>query len=59
VASNTLSGTGLFGIYAASILPTRAGGRDKIDDGDEVYNNTITGFATPLYAPGARRSRGR
>ena len=55
VASNTLSGTGLFGIYAR-ILPTRA---DKIVDGDEVYNNTITGFATPLYAPSARLSLGR
>ena len=52
VTSNTLSGTGHFGIYAQA--PARAGG-----SGDEIYNNTITGFATPLYAPGARPSRGR
>jgi hypothetical protein len=50
VTSNTLSGTGHFGIYAQA--PARAGGGD-------IYNNTITGFATPLYAPGAGPSRGR
>jgi hypothetical protein len=52
VASNTLSGTGRFGIYART--PARVGG-----GGDDIYNNTITGFATPLYAPGAGASRGR
>jgi hypothetical protein len=52
VASNTLSGTGRFGIYAETLAG--AGG-----SGDEIYNNTITGFATPLYAPSARPSRGR
>jgi len=48
VASNTLSGTGRFGIYVRT-PPTRAAGL-----GGEIYNNTITGFAIPLYAPGAR-----
>jgi hypothetical protein len=52
VAGNTLSGTGPFGIYART--PALAGG-----SGDGIYNNTITGFATPLYAPGAGPSRGR
>ena len=52
VASNTLSGTGRFGIYART--PARVGG-----GGDDIYNNTITGFATPLYAPGAGANRGR
>jgi len=48
VASNTLTGTGRFGIYVRT-PPTRdAGG------GGAIYNNTITGFAIPLYAPGAR-----
>ena len=52
VTSNTLSGTGHFGIYAQA--PARAGG-----GGGDIYNNTITGFATPLYAPGAGPSRDR
>ena len=49
VASNTLSGTGRFGISAGT--PPRAGG--------EIYNNAITGFAIPIDAPGARGGRGR
>jgi hypothetical protein len=51
VASNKLSGKGRFGISAGT--PPRAGG------GGEIYNNTITGFAIPIDAPGERPSRGR
>jgi hypothetical protein len=61
VDSNTLSGTGRFGIYITSPFPRTAGldEIEKIYGGDEIYNNTITGFAIPLYPPGARASRGR
>jgi hypothetical protein len=49
VASNTLSGTGRFGIYAGPPAKRASG------SGNEIYNNTITGFETPIEAPGARR----
>jgi hypothetical protein len=60
VASNALSGTGLFGIYVTIPL-TRTGGGEKIEihGGDELYNNSVTGFAIPLYPLEARSSRGR
>jgi hypothetical protein len=59
VASNTLSGTGRFGIYV-TIPPKQTGGEEiEIYGGDEIYHNTITGFAIPLFPLGERPRRGR